>query len=193
MEQNFRGGRYFLPGLAIICSVLLLDQYTKWLVIDALRSVGVPHPGFFTWLTSMNKVSYLLNEREVFDHKTLAPFLNFVMVWNQGISFGIMDNQSPYMAQVFIALSLIIALVLMIWLALSLQKTVSLALSLIIGGALGNVLDRVRFDAVQDFIDVHLGQHHWPAFNVADSFIVIGAGILMLVSLLSKEDTKRTT
>ena len=81
----------------------------------------------------------------------------------------------------------------MIWLALSLQKTVSLALSLIIGGALGNVLDRVRFDAVQDFIDVHLGQHHWPAFNVADSFIVIGAGILMLVSLLSKEDTKRTT
>ena len=193
MEQNFRGGRYFLPGLAIICSVLLLDQYTKWLVIDALRSVGVPHPGFFTWLTSMNKVSYLLNEREVFDHKTLAPFLKFVMVWNQGISFGIMDNQSPYMAQVFIALSLIIALVLMIWLALSLQKTVSLALSLIIGGALGNVLDRVRFDAVQDFIDVHLGQHHWPAFNVADSFIVIGAGILMLVSLLSKEDTKRTT
>ena len=193
MEQNFRCGRYFLPGLAIICSVILLDQYTKWLVIDALRAPAALHPGFFDWLTSFNKVSYLLHEREVFGRTVLTPFLNFVIVWNQGISFGIMDNQSPHMVHVFIALSLIISLGLMIWLALSTQRTVAIALGLIIGGALGNVADRIRFDAVEDFIDFHFQQYHWPAFNVADSCIVIGAGILMLVSLLGKENTKGLT
>jgi len=193
MEQNFRGGRYFIPALAIICSVILLDQYTKWLVIDALRAGNAVHPGFLSWLTSMNKVSSLRNEHEVFGDRVLSPFLNLVMVWNQGISFGIMDSQSPHMAQIFIALSLTISLVMLIWLALSTQKTVALALGLIIGGALGNVADRIRFDAVEDFIDFHFQRHHWPAFNVADSCIVIGAGILMLISLLGKEDAKRTT
>jgi signal peptidase II len=192
MEQNIRGGRYFLPGLAIICSVILLDQYTKWLVIDALRAATAPHPGFFTWLTSGNRISYLLTEREVFDRKTLAPFLNFVMVWNQGISFGMMDNQAPHMVQILIALSLTVSAGLMLWLSLSTEKNISLALGLIIGGALGNVADRVRFDAVEDFIDFHIQHYHWPAFNVADSCIVIGAGILMLISFLSKEDPKRT-
>jgi signal peptidase II len=189
MELKFQIGRYFLPGLAIICSVILLDQYTKWLVIDALRSPAAVHPGFLTWLTSLN----ILDGHEVFSHKTLSPFLNFVMVWNKGISFGMMDNQSSHAAPALIALSLMIALALAAWLARSAQKTIAVALSLIIGGALGNVVDRVRFDAVEDFIDFHLEQHHWPAFNVADSCIVIGAGILMLISLLDKEDAKRTT
>jgi len=192
MELKFHGGRYFLPGLAIICSVILLDQYTKWLVIDLLRSPAVVHPGFLQWLTSLSKIS-LLTGPEDFNHKTLSPFLNFVMVWNKGISFGMMDNKYPHMAGIFIVLSLTIALILTVWLALSTQKIVTVALALIIGGALGNVADRVRFDAVEDFIDFHLAQYHWPAFNVADSCIVIGAGILMLVSLLGKEDAKRTT
>lgn len=188
MEQKFRGGRYFLPGLVIICGVILLDQYTKWLVIDALYPSAAAHPGFLQWLTSLNKA---IHEHDAFGHKTLSPFLSFVMVWNKGISFGIMEGL--HMAQVFIVLSLAIALVLLLWLARSTQKAVAFALSLIIGGALGNVADRVRFDAVEDFIDFHLEQHHWPAFNIADSCIVIGAGLLMLISLLGKEDAKRTT
>ena len=63
----------------------------------------------------------------------------------------------------------------------------AVAISLIVGGAVGNVIDRVRFNAVADFIDFYVGKFHWPAFNVADSCIVIGAVILMFRALLSKE------
>lgn len=192
MESGFQGGKYLLPGLAIICGVILVDQYTKWLVIEALRSGGAVHPGFLDWLTSLHKISYFVNEREAFGDRVLSPFLNLVVVWNRGISFGMMDN-SPNMALVFIALSLAISVGMMIWLAFSTEKTVAAALGLIIGGAMGNVVDRVRFDAVADFLDFHFERHHWPAFNVADSCIVIGAGVLMLRSLLGKESAKETT
>jgi signal peptidase II len=193
MESSFQAGKYLLPGLAIICSVILVDQYTKWLVVDSLRSANAVHVGFLDWLTTLNKISYFINEREVFGNKALSPFLNLVVVWNQGISFGMMDSNSPHMALVFIALSLIISLGMTIALAFSTEKTVAAALSLIIGGALGNVVDRVRFNAVADFLDFHFERHHWPAFNVADSCIVIGAGVLMLRSLLGKESAKETT
>jgi len=193
MESSFQAGKYLLPGLAIICGVILVDQYTKWLVIDALSAGSAVHTGFFDWLTSVHKVSHFINERGAFGDKVLSPFLKLVVVWNQGISFGMMDNHSPGMALVFIALSLAISLGMMIWLALSTEKTTAAALSLIIGGALGNVVDRVRFDAVADFLDFHFERHHWPAFNVADSCIVIGAGVLMLRSLLGKESAKETT
>jgi signal peptidase II len=192
MDSGFQGGKYFLPGLAIIFGVILVDQYTKWLVVDALRANAAANTGFLDWLTSLNKVSYFVNEREAFGNRMLSPFLNFVVVWNQGISFGIMDSGSPHMPLFFTALSLVISLTMTIWLVMSTQKVIAFALSLIIGGALGNVADRVRFDAVADFIDFHVDNYHWPAFNVADSCIVIGAGILMLGSLFSRAEAKGT-
>lgn len=194
MERAFQGGRHLLLGLVIILSVIIGDQYTKWLAIDVLHTAGA-NPGFFDWLTSANHDYPVM--RDPFGEQTLLPVLNLVLVWNHGISFGMMGDGS-HMAMLFIALSLVIAMLLLLWLVMSQQKIIAVSLALIIGGALGNVVDRVRFDAVADFIDFHLGSHHWPAFNVADSCIVIGAGILMLLSLLqkddaSKEDTKRTT
>ncbi len=191
MESTFQVGKYFLPGLAIICGVVLADQYTKWLVIDALRATSAVHTGFADWLTTIHKISFFINERETFGDKVLSPYLNLVMVWNQGISFGMMDHNSPHMPLVFTALSLTIALVMMVWLAMTIRITTAAALSLIIGGALGNVFDRVRFDAVADFIDFHVQRYHWPAFNVADSCIVLGAGILMLKSLFGQENARR--
>jgi len=188
MQRAFQGGRYLLPGLVIILGVIVADQYTKWLIIDTLHAAGGVHPGFFAWLTTSNHEYVMM--RDQFSDQVLLPVLNLVLVWNHGISFGMM-GESPHMAMFFIALSLIIALLLLLWLAMSQQKIIAASLALIIGGALGNVADRLRFDAVVDFIDFHLGSHHWPAFNVADSCIVIGAGILMLLSLLHKEDTKR--
>jgi signal peptidase II len=188
MERVFQGGRYLLPGLVIILAVILADQYTKWLVIDTMHAASGAHPGFFTWLITPNHEYVML--RDQFSDQVLLPVLNLVLVWNHGISFGMM-GESAHMAMFFIALSLMIALLLLLWLAMSQQKIIAAALALIIGGALGNVADRLRFDAVADFIDFHLGNHHWPAFNVADSCIVIGACILMLLSLLHKEDTQR--
>ena len=192
MDNSFHSVKYFLLALAIICGVIFIDQYTKWLVMETmLRPNGPINTGFISWLVSLKKIGFFINEREHFSSLSLAPFLNLVMVWNQGISFGMLDNNSPQMALVFIALSLIISLMMTLWLVLNTQKKIAVALSLIIGGALGNVIDRVRFDAVADFIDFHFQQYHWPAFNVADSCIVTGAAILMLSSLLSKESTKR--
>ncbi|MCK5518833.1 MAG: signal peptidase II, partial [Alphaproteobacteria bacterium] len=86
------------------------------------------------------------------------------------------------------ALSLMISILMILWLALTNRKIVAFPLSLIIGGALANVIDRVRFGAVIDFIDFHNGKYHWPAFNAADSFIVLGAMILMCVTLFGKKD-----
>ena len=192
MEQRVQIGKYFLPALGIICLVIFVDQYTKWLVIETmLRLNGPASTGFVDWLTTMKKIEFFVNERENFKSIALSPFLNFVMVWNQGISFGIMDSNSSHMPLVFITLSLVISMMMVLWLVLNTQKAVAAALSLIIGGALGNVVDRVRFGAVVDFIDAHYQEHHWPAFNVADSCIVAGAGILMLISLFGKESAKR--
>lgn len=193
MHHHPAVGKYFLLGFLVICTVILADQYSKWLVIETmLRLDGPTNDGFFDWFTTQKKIEFFLMERENFKTVALTPLLNFTMVWNQGISFGLLDTHAPNAQLAFIALSMIISLMMIIWMAMVREKTVSLALGLIIGGALANVIDRVRFSAVADFIDVHIGAYHWPAFNLADSCIVIGAGILMLGSLLQK-DTKRKT
>jgi signal peptidase II len=173
-------GKYFLIGLAVVGGIIFADQYTKWLVVDRILSAdGHISSGFFDWFTTQKKIEFFIDERENFKTVMLAPFLNFMMVWNQGISFGMLDTNSPNMPLVFIAISIIVSLLLAIWLALATQKTVAFSLSLIIGGALANVFDRIRFGAVADFIDVHAGAYHWPAFNLADSCIVLGAGIMI--------------
>jgi signal peptidase II len=188
MQGFSHAGKYFLLGLAIICGVILVDQYTKWLVIEiVLRDGGPASAGFIDWFTTQKKIEFFINERENFRDLALTPFLRFTMVWNQGISFGLMDTNAAWAPLMFIALSLMISAGMVIWLALSTKKITAAALGMIIGGALANVMDRVRFNAVADFIDAHIGEHHWPAFNVADSCIVIGAGILMVRSFLDKE------
>ena len=190
MGHLFHSGRYFFLGLIVLCGVIFIDQCSKWLVMETMLRVKPLNVSFLDWFTTLKKISFI-NEREHFRTVMLLPILNFVMVWNQGISFGIMDSNSPHMVLFFIVLSLSISVAMLIWLAINTQKIVALALGLIIGGALGNVIDRFRFNAVADFIDFHYQAYHYPAFNVADSCIVIGAGILMLSSLLIKEGTKR--
>lgn len=80
-----------------------------------------------------------------------------------------------------------IILFLLLWLRKEQSRVLQVALGLIIGGAVGNVIDRIRLGAVFDFLDFHIGEQHWPAFNVADSFICIGAGIIIIHSLFIKD------
>lgn len=182
------GKKYFLLGFVLILGVMLADQYTKWLVMETVARVNGPESlGFLEWLTTVKKVSFFVNEREHFEAQFIAPLLNIVLVWNQGISFGLFNNESSQMVLVFIALSLLISSGMLIWLAVATEKLVAVALGLIVGGALGNVIDRVRFDAVVDFIDVHWNGYHWPAFNVADSCIVLGAFLLLAHSFMGKK------
>ncbi|MHC8510097.1 MAG: signal peptidase II [Rhodospirillales bacterium] len=105
----------------------------------------------------------------------VTPFFNLVTAWNRGVSFGLFNSEGPWNAVIFSVLAAVIVLVLLVWLFRGAESLTAAAIGLIIGGAAGNVIDRLRFGAVFDFLDVHAFGWHWPAFNIADAAITIGA------------------
>lgn len=115
----------------------------------------------------------------------VLPFFNVVTVWNYGVSFGMFNTGSRAGSWAFVGLALAIVVVLAIWAARSVRLLPACALGLVIGGAIGNVIDRLRLGAVFDFLDVHVAGWHWPAFNVADSAITVGVILLLLDSLFA--------
>lgn len=116
-----------------------------------------------------------------FDSIEIFPFLHIVHVKNTGAAFGMFKKLG---GNVFIGVS-VIAIIFIFWLLV--KSTYSqFGLSLLLGGALGNLIDRIRFGQVIDFIDVSVGKYHWPAFNVADSCLTIGIALILLRSLFTK-------
>ncbi len=144
-------------GLGIAALILVLDQATKWVVLHQVMSP----PQIIK----------------------IAPFFNLAYVWNRGISFGMFNTDSPWNRWTLPAVALAIVAFLIHWLRRTQHRLVITALGLIIGGAIGNVLDRAIYGAVFDFLDVHAYGYHWPAFNVADSAITIGVCLLIVDSL----------
>jgi signal peptidase II len=110
----------------------------------------------------------------------VLPFFNIVMVWNKGVSFGLFNDFQAYGPIILSAMSVVIAAVFTVWLFRSTSKFQSFAIALVLSGAVGNVIDRIRFGAVVDFLDFHAYGYHYPAFNVADSCIVVGVVLLMI-------------
>ncbi|MBI1245637.1 MAG: signal peptidase II [Alphaproteobacteria bacterium] len=108
----------------------------------------------------------------------VLPFFDLVVVWNYGVSFGIFNTGSSSAAHLFAGLAFAIVLGLVWWMRNAENGTVVVGLGLVVGGAIGNVVDRLRFGAVFDFLDFHVAGWHWPAFNVADSGITIGVALL---------------
>ena len=138
--------------------VFLLDQATKWAVLSFLEPPAGP--------------------------VEVAPYFNLVLVWNRGVSFGVLDDHAgAYMPWVLAAVALAIVAFLLAWLRRADGALAGTALGLVIGGAIGNVVDRVRFGAVVDFLDFHVAGYHWPAFNLADAAICVGAGLLLVSGL----------
>jgi signal peptidase II len=119
------------------------------------------------------------------DAVAVTPFLNLVVVWNRGVSFGMFASAGALMPWLLSGLALAVVVALGFWLRRVEHPLAGAALGLIIGGALGNVIDRVRFGAVVDFLDFHALGYHWPAFNVADSAICVGAALLLVDGLLA--------
>lgn len=149
---------------AIAGLVIVLDQLSKWLVLG--------HIGY-------GEVIYV------------APFWNWVLAFNPGAAFSFLADQPGWQRWLFTLLALGVSG----WIAVELrkhpeQKLFALALTLVMGGALGNVIDRVRFGAVVDFIQWHVAGYYWPAFNVADSAICIGAVLLLWGQLTVKAENK---
>ncbi|HEY1933439.1 MAG TPA: signal peptidase II [Acetobacteraceae bacterium] len=115
----------------------------------------------------------------------LLPVLNLTMVWNRGVTFGLLTGTGPWNAFILAGVALAVVIALGIWLHRSETRVAAIALGAIAGGALGNIIDRLRFGAVVDFIDAHVGDWHWYVFNVADAAIVCGVAALVLESMLS--------
>ena len=190
-EQVIRPGRYFIVAFFLILVVIGLDQASKWFVMESMLRVKSENPDFWTWFTTRDMVEYFSDQQEQYKQVVFNDWLNFTMVWNRGISFGMFGAGAGKTPLLFIALSMLISLGLLIWLVLARTKMLFFALPLIIGGAIGNVIDRVRFGAVADFIDMHLGDRHWPAYNIADACVVIGAIFLILDTIFDKSGSKK--
>ena len=110
----------------------------------------------------------------------LTPFFNLVLVHNRGAAFSFLSSASGWQREFFIAIAVVASVWVVYLLRRHPQRTLfCLALSLILGGAVGNVIDRVLFGAVVDFLDFHIAGYHWPAFNLADSAITCGAALLV--------------
>lgn len=127
---------------------------------------------------AVDQSSKSLALRSLEDGIEVLPVFNLVLVRNEGMSFGMLGGLAPWWSLTLIALGILA--VLSAWLWRTPSSLIGAALGLVIGGALGNVLDRLRHGAVTDFIDLHLRGYHWPAFNLADVAVVCGVAILLL-------------
>lgn len=149
----------FRLGLVIAAVSLIADQASKYLLIGVMRDNG-------------------------FQSIEITPFFNLVMVWNRGVSFGLFASNMEIVRWLLIVLSTGVSIGLMIWLYRATNRWLAIGLGLVVGGAMGNAVDRVVHGAVADFFDFYLsGVGHWPAFNIADSAIVVGVGFLLIDSL----------
>jgi signal peptidase II len=164
-------------GLAVAAAVFALDQAVK---------------GYFLYGWDMVaccvKGPLLAAQCTLCAPFEVTPFFDITMVWNYGVSFGLFPAEDPIARFVLIGFQIFVSLALFIWL-LSVRNTIlAVAIGMVIGGALGNVIDRFMYGAVADFFDFHLFDHHWYIFNVADAAIVVGVALLLLDALVLRRD-----
>ncbi len=139
-----------------------------------------------TFVLDQASKQWLLFVHDLPNHQpiTLAPFLEFIVVWNRGISYGLFQQEGDLGRWLLIGLSLAASIWLALWLRRSDHRFLAASLGLILGGALGNAVDRVAYGAVFDFVHVHVGSFSWYVFNVADAGIVAGVVGLLYDSLV---------
>lgn len=165
-ESNGRPAPGGLAGLRLALvlagAVFGLDQLSKWLILELVMDPPRVVP--------------------------VLPFFNLVLVFNRGVSFGLFGSHSAWGPYLLSALAVAVAVALAFWARRAETPLLAGAIGAIIGGAIGNVVDRLRFGAVVDFLDVYLpgtALPHWPAFNVADSAIVVGVVLVALDGLFA--------
>ncbi len=154
-------------GLAIAAAIVAADQASKWWIL----AVVMEPPRLIT----------------------VTPFFDLVMAWNRGISFGLFNDHAEWNRWVLPGLAIVIIAVLLVWLWRETGRFTAMALGAIVGGAVGNLIDRFLHNgAVADFIQVHAGPYYWPAFNLADSAISIGATMLVWHALFGRSERTKS-
>lgn len=146
--------------LTVIACTIAVDQLTKAWIIDSLR---------------------------LYESVEIIPgFCNLVYVTNSGAAFSMLAKvDSPWRHYFFLGVGslALVGITVAYWKLRKVSRYYGLALALIAGGAAGNLVDRIRFGAVIDFLDLYVGRYHWPAFNVADSAICVGAGLFLVLNI----------
>lgn len=157
-------------GAGIVTGLLVLaaDQASKWWMLNGLH---LPEVGRIT----------------------LLPVLDLTMVWNRGVTFGLLNGFGPWSSAALAILALLIVVVLAFWLWHAESAFTAAAIGAIAGGAVGNVIDRVRFGAVVDFIHAHIGDWSWYVFNLADAAIVCGVAALLIGSQMPHRSNHQDT
>jgi signal peptidase II len=159
----WRGGLRL--GLPVAAALLLADQASKWWILEVLRLPEIRHVPLLS----------------------VGPFgLDLTMVWNRGVTFGLLSGDGPLNHLILAVLAGVIALLLLRWMARAETRAVAAALGAVVGGAVGNVVDRLRFGAVVDFVDAHAWGWHWYVFNLADAAIVCGVAVLLADALFRR-------
>jgi signal peptidase II len=152
-------------ALAAAAAVALLDQLSKWWIVE--RVMDPPRA------------------------LEITGFLNLMLIYNRGVSFGLLDSEAALLPWLLSGLAVAIVIGLVAWLRHIEGRWPGVAVGLIVGGALGNVVDRLRLGAVIDFLDLHWAGFHWPAFNLADGAITLGVALLLLDGLFGRRKSPR--
>ena len=146
----------------LLITTFLLDRISKYIIINKVNSSG---------------------ENKIFN----SEFLNFELIWNKGIAFGLLSFSS-YTIYNLISLIIFLVILIIIFLLFKSKKKEKLFLTLILGGAIGNLYDRIIYKSVPDFIDFHINNFHWFIFNVADIFITLGVIGLIFIEIFFKKN-----
>ena len=151
----------FLINLLTILSIFFLDRISKYFVISQTEK----------------NLSY-----DLFQSK----FLNINLIWNEGIAFGLLSFEKSHFYNILTILIIIVVLIIF-FMILKCKGLKKYSLLMIVGGAIGNLYDRIFYKAVPDFIDFHVGNFHWFIFNVSDIFITLGVILMITLELTNKE------
>ena len=148
-------------AMGLVALTLIADQASKELLLRHLLKIGTVQP-------------------------IIDGFFQLVIVWNRGVSFGLLSGDGALPPWVLSGVAIAVCIGLFLWLRRTDRVLTGWGIGLVMGGAIGNVIDRARWGAVFDFADFHVHQWHWPAFNVADSAIVVGVGMMFIDSLIGE-------
>ena len=178
--------------LGIIFGVVLFDQIVKWWVLNTFMHIA----GNSIYINA----PFIGNKWDIIAHPMMphidashhiTDFFNIVFTWNPGTSFSLFQRLGENTPFIIIVVTAFVIGFIFYYLFCRAQSYERLPLAFIIGGALGNLIDRVRYGAVIDFLDFHIGGVHWPAFNVADMFICVGVGLYILNWFLARRRCMR--